>query len=294
MKRRRDEVLVGLLLMVAVVTAIGGTIWIARGGLSRNYNMYARFPWGAGLKSGQQVLLAGVQIGFVDNVALDPNGTILVTMKVQQQYRIPKGSTATVEANGIFGDQLIAVKPVLGVKEYLPANDSIPVGIGSPGMAQLMSKGDSIALDVRALTAKARTEFVEGGGMAEMRATINQLTKLVTQISNVAAVQSAQLTKTQEALRHTIASIDSVKVDSTLKNVRATSESIEKLSRDLKQTNTQVQELITKISSGPGTAGKLMNDPALYNRLDSLLARVDSLTADFKKNPKKYINLRIF
>lgn len=294
MKRRRDEVLVGLLLLFAVVTAIGGTIWIARGGLTRNYAMYARFPWGAGLKNGQQVLLAGVQIGFVDNVALDPNGTILVTIKVQQQYRIPKGSTATVEPNGIFGDQLIAVKPVLGVKEYLPANDSIPVGTGAPGMSALLTKGDSIALDVRALTAKARTEFVEGGGMAEMRATITQLTKLVTQISNVAAVQSAQLTKTQEALRHTIAAIDSAKVDSTIKNVRATSESLEKLSRDLKETNTQVQSLIAKANTGTGTVGKLMNDPVMYDNMARAVLRLDSLMVEFKTNPRKFINLKIF
>ena len=37
-----------------------------------------------------------------------------------------------------------------------------------------------------------------------------------------------------------------------------------------------------------------MNDGAVYARLDSLLLRVDSLAADFKKNPRKYINLKIF
>ena len=56
--KRRDELLVGLLLLVAVALALGGTIWIARGGLKRGYPMYSQFPWGAGLKPGQQVLLA--------------------------------------------------------------------------------------------------------------------------------------------------------------------------------------------------------------------------------------------
>jgi hypothetical protein len=40
--------------------------------------------------------------------------------------------------------------------------------------------------------------------------------------------------------------------------------------------------------------GKLMNDPALYNDVRSLVTRLDSLTADFKKNPRKYIKLSIF
>lgn len=292
--KRRDEVLVGLLLAASVVIGIGGTVWIARGGLSRNYDMYARFPWGAGLKRGQQVLLAGVQIGFVDQVALDPNGTLLVDIKVQQEYRIPKGSTASVEANGIFGDQLIAVTPVLGASEFLPPGDTIPVGKGSPGTAELLTKGDSIAADVRAMTGKARAEFVEGGGLQDMRAAIADLTKLMTQVSSVVAQQSTQLTKTQEVLRNTIAAIDSVKIDSTLSNVRTTSANLEALSRDLKATNAQVQSVIEKVNTGNGTVGKLMNDGAVYARLDSLLARVDSLAADFKANPRKYINLKIF
>lgn len=292
--KRRDEILVGLLLATAVVIGLGGTIWIARGGLARNYAMFARFPWGAGLKQGQPVLLAGVQIGFVDRVELDPDGTIVVALKVQQQYRVPKGSSASVQANGIFGDQLIAVRPVLGVKDYLAAGDTIPTGKGSPGTAELLTKGDSIAADVSALTAMARAEFVDGGGLAEVRATITQLTKLVAQISTVAAEQSKQLTKTQEALRSTIASIDSAKVDSTLTNVRATSASLEQLSRDLKETNSQVQGLITKVNTGNGTVGKLLNDGSVYARLDTVLLRMDSLMADIKSNPRKYINLKIF
>ena len=292
--KRRDEVLVGLLLVAAVVIGLGGTIWIARGGLARNYPMYARFNWGAGLKQGQPVLLAGVQIGFVDRVELDPNGTLVVGLKVQQQYRVPKGSTATVQANGIFGDQLIAIKPVVGQKEYMLQGDTIPTGTGSPGTAELLSKGDSIASDVRALTGKVRAEFVDGGGMQDVRATITQLTRLVAQMSRVMTEQSTQLTRTQDALRNTIASVDTAKIDSTLTNVRAMSASLEQLSRELKQTNAQVQTVVAKVSSGDGTVGKLMNDDAIYRRLDSVLLRVDSLMADIKNNPRKYINLKIF
>ena len=294
MKKRQDAVLSGLVLAIALVLGIGGTIWIARGGLARNYTMYARFPWGAGLKAGQPVLLAGVRIGSVDRVVLDPLGTIVVNLTIQQEYKIPKGSTATVQASGIFGDQLIAVQPVLGERAFMPANDTIPVGKGSPGTAELLSKGDSIAGDVRAITGKTRAEFVDGGGIAEIRVLMADVTKLVAQLSKVTAVQSAQLTVTQQSLRNAIASIDSAKVDSTLTNVRATTASFEQLSRDLKETNAQVQKVMDKVNSGNGTVGKFMNDGAVYARLDTLLARVDSVTAEFKKNPRKFINLKIF
>jgi len=123
---------------------------------------------------------------------------------------------------------------------------------------------------------------------------VADLTKLVAQLSAVTAEQSRQLTMTQTQLRKTLSSVDSAKVDSTLVNLRATSASFEKLSRDLQATNAEVQGLVTKVSSGPGTAGKLMNDPAVYARVDTLLARMDSLMIDIRKNPRKYINLKIF
>lgn len=292
--KRRDELLVGLLLLVGIALALGGTIWIARGGLSKGYTMHARFPWGAGLKQGQPVLLAGVQVGFVEKVELIPDGTLDVSMQVQDQYRIPSGTTASVEANGIFGDMLIALTPVKGVEGKLPPGDTIPTGVGSPGVGQLLEKGDSIALNVRALTDEARGQFVEGGGMKDVRQTVADLSKLVTQLSQVTAEQSRQLSLTQAQLRKTLSSVDSAKVDSTIVNLRATSASFEQLSRDFKETNAQVQSLVAKVNNGPGTAGKLMNDPAVYARVDTLLARMDSLVADIQKNPRKYINLKIF
>jgi phospholipid/cholesterol/gamma-HCH transport system substrate-binding protein len=51
---------------------------------------------------------------------------------------------------------------------------------------------------------------------------------------------------------------------------------------------------VAKVNNGSGTAGKLMNDPAVYARVDTLLARMDSLVMDLQKNPRKYINLKIF
>jgi phospholipid/cholesterol/gamma-HCH transport system substrate-binding protein len=292
--KRRDELLVGLLLLTAIVLGVGGTIWIARGGLARGYPLYARFPWGAGLKQGQPVLLAGVQVGFVDQVKLIPDGTISVKLQVQKVYQIPAGTTATVEANGIFGDQLVALTPIKGSTGTIPEGDTIKTGVGSPGVAALLTKGDSIAASVRAITDEARLRMVTEGGMKDVRTTIADLTKLVAQLSNVTAEQSKQLTLTQQALRKTLASVDSVKVDSTVANLRATSASVELLAKELRETNSKVQGVVDKFSSGSGTAGRFMNDPAVYARMDTLLLRLDSLAADIKKNPRKYINLKIF
>ena len=41
-------------------------------------------------------------------------------------------------------------------------------------------------------------------------------------------------------------------------------------------------------------AGKLLKDTLLYRDLRGLVTQADSVLADLKKNPRKYINLSIF
>jgi len=293
--KRRDEVSVGALFIITIVLGLGGTLWIARGGLSRGYEMYAKFPWGAGLKVGQPVLLAGVNIGFVNDVDLDPNGTLLVKMSIKKDYRIPINTTATVAANGIFGDQLIALTPVRATTQSMPEKDTIPTGISAAGIADLVAKGDSITKNVNVLTASLRSQFVDSGGIREIRGLVKDMSKLMAQVANVAAHQDKELTATQVQVRKLLAIVDSAKIDSTLVNVRSASANLEKLSRNIDSTRLAVNGLINKVNNGDGSIAKLLNDKGeTYGRLNNILASLDSLVADIKKNPRKYINLKIF
>src|SRR3954464_2197758 len=97
--KTRDEVLVGLVVTAAIVVTILGSLWLARGGLSKGYPLYAKFPWNSGLKQGQPVLLAGVNVGYVDEVDLRDDGTVLTTFRVGKQYKVPQDTKATVVAN---------------------------------------------------------------------------------------------------------------------------------------------------------------------------------------------------
>lgn len=292
--KRRDEVLVGLMLIFTVVVGIAGTVWLARGGLSSGYPMYAVFPWGAGLKNGQPVLLAGVNIGFVSKVELIPNGTLLVTLAVNDEYQIPDSTTASVEPNGIFGDQLIALSPRLSVTTYMAKRDTIPTGEGAATTGEVLSKADSVAAEVQTIVTALRTEFVTDGGISEIRKSIAEWSALTAQLGTIAAEQSRELTTTQQQLRATLAAVDASVLDSTLRAFRTSSANLAQLTGDLEKTRAQVSSILYKVDSGPGTAAKVLNDPAVYARVDSLLMRLDALVADVKANPRRYINLRVF
>jgi phospholipid/cholesterol/gamma-HCH transport system substrate-binding protein len=62
----------------------------------------------------------------------------------------------------------------------------------------------------------------------------------------------------------------------------------------LRATSIELKDLVAKIDTGNGTLAKLLNDDQLFVNLVGLTAGADSLFADMKRNPRKYINLSIF
>ena len=293
--RRRDEVAVGILITVSVAILIVGALWLARGGLSTGYPLYTRFAWGQNLKQGQPVLLAGVSIGYVSDVKLRRDGFLDVTFRVNKDQTVPRGSLATVKPIGIFGDVAVALNPQLPVppQNYNPG-DTVPPGTPSPDIGQIMTRVDSIGQSVERMTRAMEMQLVQAGGVKDLRRTIAATTALSTQLQSIAAEQSRNLTATLAAYRRAATAIDSARIDSTLRTFATTSENFSKLAGSLDSASRQLHTALSRLNTGEGSAGKLLTDSLLYRDVRNLIGTVDSLMADFKKNPKKYINLRIF
>lgn len=293
MKKSRDFILVGVVIAVAVAIALVGSLWLARGGLSKGYPLYARFSWGAGLKIGAPVWVSGASVGYVSDVEFNPDGTLMTELRIQSPQPIPRKSVATVVPNGIFGDVAVNFTPVQSSARYAES-DTVMTGPAPPGIAQLTAKADSISGSVNAITTALNKELVAGGGIVDLRNTLAGTNKLVTELTSIAATQSRQLTATMATLRRATSAVDSAKIDSTLRNLRTASSNVSSLTRSLDSTGRALNQIVAKVDSGNGTAARLINDPGVYNDTRAVLGRLDSLIADVKKNPKRYINVKVF
>jgi phospholipid/cholesterol/gamma-HCH transport system substrate-binding protein len=292
--KRRDEFLVGLITAAGVALAIIGGVWLSRGGLEKGYPLYAKFPWGAGLKRGQPVLLVGVNAGYVDRVELLQTGLLITTLRIDDDYRVPKGTVASVIASGIFGDKAVALTPTRPNPESYQPGDTIPVGRPEPGIAELTRTADTVALSLQTVTQALERELVATGGLTDLRRAVAGTNLLIAQLSAVVELQSRQLSLSLANLRRSTAALDSATLDSTVRNFRAASANAVALTDELRRTSNQLSTTLAKLDRGEGTAARLINDPALYNDLRMLVTRLDTLTADFKRNPRRYINLTVF
>jgi phospholipid/cholesterol/gamma-HCH transport system substrate-binding protein len=287
-------VLVGVVVTIGFIVLLLGSVWLVRGGLQSGYPLYARFPWGSGIKQGQSVLLSGVDVGFVGDVDLRPDGTLIITMRINKQYHVPQGTTATIEPNGIFGDVDVALRPARPTNSYIAESDTVPNGRPSPTISDILASVDTASGKLNDVAKTVEVELVQGGGIADLHQTLQHANHLVAQLSDIAAEQSKQLSASMHALNRAVSAIDSAAVDSTVQNLKASSANMASLTDNLKQTTVRLNSVLAKVDSGGGTAGRIINDPAIYNDVHALLARFDSLTADLKNNPKRYINVHLF
>lgn len=293
--KRRNEVLVGLLLTVALIIGVAGTIWLVRGGFRSGYSLYSVFRWGENLKVGQPVRLAGVQVGYVGDVALRDNGTLVVDLKIDDGRQVPRNARAVVEPVGLFGDAQISLQAVPEARSYA-AGDTVPAGVSPAGVAQLTAKGDTVATTAVALTRSIQAQLVDSGGLRDIRQTLARTNALVAQLSTIAAAQNVELARTQASVRQALSGVNPQKIDSTLSNAQAASASAAALADSLKLTTSRLNATLALVQSGQGSAGKLLTDSLLYTDVRRLVTRIDSLTLDFQRNPGRYTKgiVRIF
>ncbi len=299
--KRRDEVLVGVFLTASVIIGLLGTLWLVRGGLSSGYPLHARFAWGQNLKPGQPVLLAGVNVGGVRAVKLRDDGYLDVILRVNDDVKVPKNAIASVKPIGIFGDAAVALTPKGPSRISYAPGDTVPVGTSDTDIQVIMNRVDSIAVTVQLMTKALNAELVESGGIRDIRKSLANAaalsanaTRLSIQLNQIAAEQNRNLTATMTAFKRAASAVDSASIDSTLKNFRKSSESLTRIASNLDSTSKRANNLLGGIERGEGTVGKLMKDTLLYRDLRGLVTQADSVLADLKANPKKYINLRIF
>jgi len=108
------ELVVGVFVLAGLLAVGWLALEIGRGTFvdGDTYNVTAEFANTGSLTTGANVLIAGVPVGRVEKVALNPkNFRAVVTFRVQKAVQLPTDSIASVKTAGLIGDKYIAIAP---------------------------------------------------------------------------------------------------------------------------------------------------------------------------------------
>ena len=297
-------------------------------------HIVARFRDVGNVRVGSAVVIRGVQSGRVDAIELAEGGWVKMRIRLDEEVELPRRPVVLLNAASLFGEwqaivmSVEALPPNPDVRrqiEEASGDPSVIPGAMLPDIAQLTAVAGGIAGNVASVAERFRVAFDDKAAV-ELRASIGNVAALSAELARTVRRQSrnldtvaAHVTAGAEEMRTTAEAIRRVagRIDSSTSEgqVRSIVRDLERSAQQLVQTTDQVRKLanglaqsqghldrvlahsdsvMAKVNSGRGTLGLLVNDPSLYHRSDSLVAQMQSLFADIKANPKRYVNVRIF
>lgn len=294
-----------ILIAITVLISLGLLIWGIE--FLKGVNMfkpanyyYAKFDKVDELVEAAPVTINGFQVGQVREINYDyQTNQISVLLSMNKDLKVPKGSFAYIKSsltgtasivlslsknNTILnvGDEIVGVSEmglmdqinnnvVPQVTTMLPKVDSILSNVnslvGNPALAASMKRLDAITLEL----AKSSQQLT---------ILMNSLNSNIPGVMNNVNGITTNLTSTTENLDEFSASLKTIPLDSTINNLNGTIANL--------------QSITNKLNSKDSSLGLLLNDKSLYNNADHAVTSLDSLFIDVKKNPKRYINLKVF
>jgi phospholipid/cholesterol/gamma-HCH transport system substrate-binding protein len=76
------------------------------------YSLKSRFRSVSGLKEGNDVRIAGVQVGRVDSIVLNKDYFVsVVTLKIRDDIKLSDDSLASIKTSGLIGDKYVSISP---------------------------------------------------------------------------------------------------------------------------------------------------------------------------------------
>ncbi len=141
MSESKTEILVGgvvLAMAIGFLAYAGKTTGMTRAGAE--YQLSASFRSADGVSVGTDVRLAGVKVGRVTRIVLDPETyRASAFFTVQDTIRVPDDSAISISSEGLLGGNFVEILPG-GSPFYFEPGDEIEFTQGSVSLISLLMK----------------------------------------------------------------------------------------------------------------------------------------------------------
>ena len=114
------ETIIGAVVLVAAAgfAAFAANTANFDGGRADRYTLEAKFRKADGVSVGTEVRIAGVRVGSVTGLNLDPlTYQAVVDLRIDDEIEIPEDSDARVESDGLLGGAFVSITP--GASEFM-------------------------------------------------------------------------------------------------------------------------------------------------------------------------------
>jgi phospholipid/cholesterol/gamma-HCH transport system substrate-binding protein len=326
----KNEIRVGVVVILGVILIVLGTLWMQGWRIGREeQQVEAWFREVGQIQRGNPVKVRGVRIGRVEEIALDPTGEgVLVRFTMHSDVQLPDDPIVLLAPESMFGDWQaeIYARSQFPLYDYaIPREAGVLPGYALPDMSRLTAVADRIAENMAGITERFDIAFTDETAM-NLRMAIDNIEQVTSQLTGMLETQARTIDELGTGLETVTATVQEVaesarrafleveqavaggqlanivrNVDRMTTTVDTLTQSLVVITRDMsgavasaETAFVSLNALMASLERGEGTLGQLFQDTALYADLVATNLLVQHLIQDFQRNPRRYINLRIF
>ncbi len=292
----KKELKIGLSVIGALVILYFGIEFLKGHSPFRSHTVYhAVYDNVHGLTATANVTLSGVKVGQVSAVELMPEqpGRVLVSFRLDQPVNLTKGSTASVEKD-LLGSSSLVLNLAQGSELY-QSGDTIGGQVNSglmsevsemlPNVTNLVPKIDSLLTNINNVI-----------GNPSLNNTINNLENVTNSLQGVVSNvnrATAPLPKIMNGADSIVKTINAISADLNTLSATIANAPIDTTLNNVNRISENLAQITDALSSPDSSLGQLINDSAVYDNLKTVTADIDSLIVDIKRNPKRYISIKL-
>jgi phospholipid/cholesterol/gamma-HCH transport system substrate-binding protein len=297
-----NEVKVGALATIAIVLLVlGYNLMRGKNLLKREKLLYASYENVGGLSVASFVKYNGMNVGRVQELQLDNRngGRIVVSMNVSPDLKIPRGSVARIVQHDLLGGKAVQIE-LSSNTEFVQSGDTLASALEADLIGELKMRAASLLGSLDTVVNSVKTTFDEKSQ--------DNLRKSFSSIQSSLQAFDESLESNRGRLDKILANVESIttslnnnkeQITAILSNLEAISDTLrraefEQTIAEARDALGQVSAVMEKINKGEGSLGLMVNDPKLYNNLESASKSLDSLLVDVKAHPKRYVHVSVF
>jgi phospholipid/cholesterol/gamma-HCH transport system substrate-binding protein len=249
-----------------------------------------------GLKNRASVQMSGVQVGFVADIQLQPDGrSVNIPLQIYQTYKIHQDALFIIKQSGFLGDLYIAITPTTNQAPLFQNGDvavaekpfDIQGFLGSSGslighlqgtaanLSNVISDVQRLVLNAETLSNLSATVSNARVLTAEAVVTVDRVTALVD--TNAPAIASALSNFTGFSLQ--LNELASGATNLLATNAPVLSQAV----RNVETSSETLKTVMSDIQGGKGAVGKLLYDEKLSADLSSVAANLSVTSSNLNR-----------
>lgn len=312
----RREIKLAITAVAAVVILIWGINFLkARALFDRNNVFYGVYDRIDGLKVSSSVIYRGYNVGQVSAVRFvgERFDKVLVQFTVGKKLEIPSNSIAAIQSADLMGSKAINLVPGDAVT-YAQSGDTLRTQLELGIMEQLnehleplKKKAENIMISLDTVLLALQDIFSENAS-GNIKGSLKSVSRTLEHVEEASGTLNDLMKKEAGKVSDILENINSVtgnlkgsnaEIARSLNNMATISDSLRVINlnntiRYLNGALLQVDSIVTKINHGKGSLGGVVNDAELYYNLTAVSENLDKLLVEFRRNPKRFVNLSVF